>query len=85
MKDLEKNNDQEMKKVVGGISQDDALNIALQHAGLTRGQLRYCRNERDIDHGRKVYEISFSHNGFEYEYDIDASNGNILKCEKDWD
>ena len=35
--------------------------------------------------GRKVYEIKFYQGGLEYEYDVDAETGNILKFEKDYD
>ncbi len=33
----------------------------------------------------QVYEIKFVYNGLEYEYDIDAATGNVLKFEKDFD
>ena len=41
--------------------------------------------ERDFERGRKVYEIEFYFDGFEYECDIDAESGKILKYKKDWD
>ena len=86
MKDFEKMNDQQMETVVGGISQDEALAAALKHAGLTRDQLDFVKRiELDFEHGVKVYEISFYQGGFEYEFNVDAANGRILKFEKDWD
>ena len=39
----------------------------------------------DYEHGRKVWEIKFCQGGLEYEYDIDAETGSVLKFEKDWD
>ena len=39
----------------------------------------------DYEHGRKVWEIKFYQGGLEYEYNIDAQNGKILKFERDWD
>jgi len=86
MKDINKVNDQDLEKVVGGISQDEALEAALKHAGLTRDQLDFVKKvEPDWEHGRQVFEISFFQGGFEYEFDVDATNGSILKFEKDWD
>ena len=86
MKDFEKMNDQQMETVVGGISQDEALAAALKHAGLTRDQLDFVKRiELDFEHGVKVYEINFYQGGFEYEFNVDAANGRILKFEKDWD
>ena len=41
--------------------------------------------DTDDDDGRIVYEIEFVCGGFEYEYEIDASNGNIIKSEKEAD
>ena len=41
--------------------------------------------ELDFEHGRKVCEIKFYQGGFEYEYDIDAELGTVLKFEKDFD
>lgn len=39
----------------------------------------------DHEHGRVVYEGSIYYNGWEYEFDIDATTGNILKWKKDRD
>ena len=32
---------------------------------------------------RRVYEIEFKYGGYEYDYEIDAANGAIIKSEKD--
>ena len=39
----------------------------------------------DFERGRRIYEIEFYKDGFEYEYDIDAVTGKVLKFKKDWD
>ena len=86
MSEIKKLNEQDISKVVGGISQDEALAAALKHAGFAKNELDFLKRIKlDWEHGRKVYEISFYKNGFEYEYDIDATTGNILKVEKDRD
>ena len=86
MSDIKMLNEQDMGKVVGGISQDEALAAALKHAGFEKSELDFLKRIKlDWEHGRRVYEISFYKNGFEYEYDIDATTGRILKFERDRD
>ena len=38
-----------------------------------------------IKPGRKIYEVTFYKDGYEYEYDIDAESGKVLKFEKELD
>lgn len=56
---------------------------ALSHAGVS--DIRDYECELDYENGKAVYEISFKANGYEYDYEIDASNGAVLKCEKERD
>lgn len=60
-----------------------AKTAALSHAGVS--DIRDYECELDYEHGKAVYEISFKANGYEYDYEIDAANGAILKCEKERD
>ena len=89
MKNIEMNrlSDQEMEKVSGGtLTKDEALAKALEHAKLRKDQVDFVKKvELDYEHGRKVYEVKFYQGGFEYEFDIDAETGSVLKFEKDWD
>ena len=87
MTNINKLNDAELEKVAGGIlTQDEALAKALEHAQLRKDQLDFVKKaEMDYERGRKVWEIKFYQGGFEYEYNIDAENGKVLKFEKDWD
>lgn len=57
----------------------------MEHAKLSRDQLSFKKVELDREHGRMVYEIKFYQGGFEFEYDIDAETGDILKWEKEFD
>ena len=41
--------------------------------------------EPDYDDGFTKYEIEFRAGSFEYEYELDARTGKILKSEKDID
>ena len=83
----EKLNDDMMEKVAGGtLTQDQALAQALAYANLDRSQVDFVKRiELDYEHGRKVYEVTFYKGGYEYEYDIDAESGKVLKFEKDLD
>ena len=85
MKD-EKLNDVVLENVSGGISKEKALAEALKHAGLSRDQIDFVKRvEADWEHGRKVYEIKFYQGNMEYEYEVEAENGRILKADRDWD
>lgn len=87
MNTINKLNDNELENVAGGtLTQDEALAKALEHAQLKKDQLDFLKKvELDYEHGRKIYEISFYQGGFEFEYDVDAETGAILKFEKDFD
>jgi uncharacterized membrane protein YkoI len=45
----------------------------------------HIRIEQDYDHGRTIYEGSIYFNGFEYEFEYDASNGQFIQWEQEWD
>ena len=87
MNTINKLNDKELEKVAGGmLTQDEALAKALEHASLKKDQIEFLKRiEMDYERGRKVYEIRFFQGGFEFEYDIDAETGEVLKFEKDFD
>ncbi len=63
-----------------GIDRKEAESIALSDAGFDRNEVSRFRIETDRDDGRVVYEISFNVPGYEYEYDISASDGMIGKA-----
>ena len=86
MKNINKLNDAELENVAGGITQDEALAKALAHAGLSKGQVSFIKPvELDYEHGRRIFEVKFYQGGFEYDFDVDAETGAILKFEKDFD
>ena len=67
------------------LTEDQALAIALEHAGLTNEQVSYVNAHLDHDDGRWVYEIEFREGRTEYEYAVNASSGKIVDYDKDWD
>ncbi len=67
----------------GLISEDDAKAAALSHAGVSAQDADYIRWELDRDDGVQLYEIEFTVGRVEYEYEIDAVTGAVLKAEMD--
>lgn len=65
------------------ISADDAKGIAFSHAKVAAENAERYKSELDRDDGRRVYEIEFYAGEYEYEYKIDAANGEILKFDKE--
>lgn len=65
---------------------NDKLNEkAFSDAGVNQAEVRDVESELDVENGKKVYEVEFESNGREYDYDIDADTGEILKSEKESD
>lgn len=65
----------------GSITLEAAKQIALAKVGLKEGEATYKEAKLDTEDGRKVYEIELVANGMEYEFDIDAASGAIIKFE----
>ena len=61
------------------ITIEQAKEIALKHAGLTMDQVSFLESENDVDNGLEKYDIQFSHDGKEYDYEISAIDGKIIK------
>lgn len=67
------------------IGKDKALNIALAKAGLKKSQISGCAVEFECDDGIITYDIEFYCGSAEYEFEIDATTGNIIEYETDGD
>ena len=65
----------------GYIGQEKARSIAFSHAGVSESDIIKIDVEFDYEEGRMVYEVEFHAKGMEYDYDIDAIEGSILKFE----
>ena len=66
------------------IGEAKARSIALNHAGLTEGQVTFIQTKLDHDKGRWEYEVEFYTAGYqEYDYEIDALTGEILEFDYD--
>lgn len=67
----------------GYIGLEAAQSAALTHAGLDAASVTWKEADYDYEDGRMVYEMEFFANGVEYEYDVDAATGEVLKVEKE--
>ena len=62
-----------------------AKSIALNHAGVSENQTYDMEIELDDEDGTLVYEIEFKSGNMEYDYEINAASGAILKHETEID
>lgn len=73
------------------ISAEDAKAKALAHAGLTESEVTFTQQKLEWEDGRQVYDIEFyspaaqydSAERTEYDYEIDAATGEIVKFDHD--
>ncbi|MDE5991764.1 MAG: PepSY domain-containing protein [Oscillospiraceae bacterium] len=61
------------------ITLDEAKKIALKHAGIKSSDAVFTKAKSDNDDGVLKYDIEFTANNTEYEYEISASDGSILE------
>lgn len=66
----------------GYIGADAAKAAALAHAGIPMERVADWSVEMDVERGRMVYEVDFTADGWEYEYDVDAVTGDVVKSER---
>lgn len=68
----------------GTITEDQARQIALDHAELSASQVTFLKSSLDYDDGRQVYDVEFYSSDYtEYDYEIDAATGDILSYDSD--
>ncbi len=60
------------------ITKAEAKSVALKDAGLSEAEASALRVRFEFDDGRFQYEVDFYNNGTEYEYLIQAKNGEII-------
>lgn len=67
------------------IGVEQAREIAAVHAGFSAAEVNFSKSKLEHEHGTMVYEIEFYKDGMEYEYEIDAATGEIVKFDSEWD
>ena len=65
------------------IGRDAALEAALSDAQITEENVTRLKVSEDREDGQKVYEIRFDADGMEYDYEVAASDGQILNAERE--
>lgn len=63
------------------LTRDEAIDIALKDAGLTKDQVRDLEAELDRDNGVLHYDVDFEKDNKDYDYEIHAETGQILRKE----
>lgn len=67
----------------GDIGLEAAKEAALQHAGLGTQEVTFVKEELDYDDGVAEYDIEFVTPTTKYEYEVRASDGNILQSSQE--
>ena len=80
---LEEGLDKVLTTSAAVIARQEAVAIALRHAGVTEDRVTGLRTEYEPDEGQGHYEIQFTADGWEYEYEIAANSGKIICFEKE--
>lgn len=65
------------------IGEEAAKRIAFERAQVAAESVFALSIRLEHDHGRAVYDVEFRANGFEYDIDVDAVNGNVLEFDMD--
>lgn len=60
------------------LSIEDVKKISLQHAKLNENTVRFVKISQEFNYGYSSYELKFWKDSTEYNYEIDAANGDIL-------
>lgn len=68
-----------------GITLDQAKEIALNHAGQAASAVYFTKVKLDHDDGMQIYDIEFVAGGVEYEFEINASTGQVWDYDVDYD
>ena len=65
------------------ITMDEAIAISLKDAGFKDTEVTGLHAELERDDGVTLYDVDFHKDGKEYDYEIDAKTGKVIKAEKD--
>lgn len=76
VKDTQKTGEASTSSYIG---RDKAMEIALSDVGLSFSDVRALEVELDAENGKLVYEVEFKSGANEYDYEIDAKSGEIIK------
>ena len=69
------------------VTEEEAKQAALAHAGLEEANVTFYRVKQDYENGRAVYEVEFYTDTTEYDYEIAQDTGEVLSYDsniEDW-
>ena len=67
------------------LTKEEARAIALNHAGLTEADVSWERSEYELERGTPEWDVDFRSGDWEYDYEINAETGAVIKGEKEYD
>ena len=76
------NNDQHIQSNQN-ITLEKAKTIALENANANESEVTFIEAKSDLDDGKQIYDIEFIYKNQEYNYEIDATTGEIISYDKD--
>lgn len=65
------------------ISETEAKNAALNHAGVSAADVMFTKSKLEYDNSVQIYDIEFTTSIAEYDYEIRASDGAVLEFSAD--
>ena len=65
------------------MTKEEAMQAALDYAGLKAEQVTFSTIHQDYDDGRRQWDITIVANGIEYEFEIDMLTGRIFEADRD--
>lgn len=65
------------------ITIEEAKEIALKNSNLTSKEVSFIRADSEMDDGVEKYNIEFYHENKEYDYEINAADGQIIEYDYD--
>lgn len=65
------------------ISEEEAKTAVFSHAGVSADTVFLEKCQLDYENGIMVYEIEFQSEGYEYDYDVNATTGEIISQKKE--
>ena len=68
----------------GYIGEAKAKTVALERAGVTESELLLYKIGMDTHNGTMVYEVEFTTDSYEFDCDVNAKTGEIVKFEKEY-
>ena len=68
----------------GYIGEAKAKTVALERAGVTESELLLYKIELDTHQGAMVYDVEFTTDSYEFDCDVNAKTGEIVKFEKEY-